>query len=37
MQEAGEDYIIEMFKNANKQATYGNRKTITVGDVHMSK
>jgi len=33
MQEAAEDYIIEIFKNANKQATYGNRKTITVGDV----
>jgi len=37
LQEAAEDYIIEIFKNANKQAKYGNRKTITVGDVNMSK
>jgi len=37
LQEAAEDYIIEIFKNANKQAKYGNRKTITVGDVKMSK
>jgi len=37
LQEAAEDYIIEIFQNANKQAKYGNRKTITVGDVNMSK
>lgn len=37
LQEAAEDYIIEIFKNANKQAIYGNRKTITIGDVQMSK
>jgi histone H3 len=37
LQEAAEDYIIEIFQNANKQAKYGNRKTITVGDVKMSK
>jgi len=37
LQEAAEDYIVNLFKSANKQAKYGNRKTITVGDVQMSK
>ena len=37
LQEAAEDYVIEIFKNANKQANYGNRKTITIGDIQMSK
>jgi len=37
LQEAAEVYIIDIFQNANKQAKYGNRKTITVGDVKMSK
>ena len=37
LQEAAEDYVIEIFKNANKQANYGNRKTITIGYIQMSK
>jgi len=36
LQEAAEDYIVDIFKSANKQAKYCNRKTITVGDVKMS-
>lgn len=36
LQEAAEDYIIDIFKSANKQAKYGKRKTITVGDMQMS-
>jgi len=37
LQEAAECYIVDIFKSANKQAKYGNRKTITIGDVQMSK